>query len=85
MTGQIEPILYDPLSKKSIIDIQRRLAERQNSGPVEPPILNQAEPGSLLKVWAGKLNLLPKSAANGDVTKSLMHLDMFSTYDIKAY
>jgi hypothetical protein len=42
----VEPILYDPLSKKTIQ--QTQIMQR----------LNHADPGSLLKVWTGKLDLV---------------------------
>ena len=85
-----EPILYDPITKKSMF---QSIHERKNSflsalvstQRIKPnQMLNQAPPGSLLKVWSGKLNLQPTRQANPMVQSKphLIQVEMFSTMDI---
>lgn len=49
----MEPVLYDPSQKKKVNPNPQM--HMQN---VPQQILHHSEPGSLLKIWGGKLDLL---------------------------
>ena len=80
----VEPILYDPMSRKSVYDLKRITM----STHIPSQQLHSATPGSLLKVWTGKLDLLSQANKAKAVSLSqqqLMNVELFSTQDIKSY
>lgn len=89
-------ILYNPLTKKTTYDVLRKQRVYAQSGssliqsnrqPGSMQELNKATPGSLIRVWSGKLNLQQSSIAKQmtavEASKLLMSMNLFSTQDIR--
>ena len=73
-----QPVLYDPLNGDFGMPEPSSPQIQQNQVPLQS--LNFAEPGNLLKLWAGSLNVL------GQMNKGLeFGVSFYSCQDIKEF
>ena len=80
--------MYQEQKAEAARQYKEKMEFKENRKIEASEILNEAEPGSLLKIWEGKLDLIgqAKKAINGySKITNIINVDFWSRQDIKLY